>query len=198
MIKIGLFPGTFNPIHTGHLILAEVVRSEYNLDKILFIPSNVPPHRDKDIASAMHRYNMVKLSCEDYELFDHSDIEITREGPSYTYDTLKELKENYRDSEYLSLIIGVDALSQLHTWNNAQDIVDITKFLILNRPGNPSIEECIKQTNLQNVKYDVVKAPLLEISSTMVRDNILKDKSIKFLVAEKVKGYIESHGLYRK
>jgi nicotinate-nucleotide adenylyltransferase len=197
-MELAIFPGTFNPIHIAHLILAETTRQQFDLDKILFIPSNIPPHRNDNIASARDRYNMVKLACEDHEKFEVSDIEIMRFGPSYTYETVREVKKIYNERNQLYLIIGADALNQLHTWNFARELADNVIFLVLNRPGNPPIDTCVLNTMLTNITYQEIKAPLLEISSTYVRDKISKRKSIKFLVTDKVKDYIENHGLYRK
>ena len=197
-MKIALFPGTFNPIHIAHLILADTARCQCNIDKIFFITSNIPPHRNKNIAEAEHRHEMVKRSCSSSEYFEASDIELRRGGTSYTYDTLIRAKEVYPNLDKLYMIIGADAISQLHTWHNAQKIADITHFLIAPRPDNPEVSCCLNKTGLKNFQYEIIKSPLLDISSTLVRDNIARGNSIKFLVLDSVKEYLEDQCLYRK
>ncbi|MEW5821558.1 MAG: nicotinate-nucleotide adenylyltransferase [Cyanobacteriota bacterium] len=197
-MKLAIFPGTFNPIHIAHLLLAETARYQFNLDLIYFIPSNIPPHRHTGIADARHRFNMVDLSCQNNPFFKPSEIELKREGPSYTYDTLIKAKEVYPDLDELFMIIGADAIRQLHTWHNCQNIVDITHFLVANRPDNPDIKQCLQETNLNNFKISIINSPLMEISSTLVRANITRGYSIKFLVDDLVREYIHQNDLYRE
>lgn len=196
-MKIALFPGTFNPIHIAHLIIAEQARDQLGLDKVLLIPSNIPPHREGNIASAYHRLEMVKKVCLEHKYFEASDIEVKRNGPSYTFDTISELHLNYPNCETLYMIIGADALNQLHTWNNCQGIVDTVTFLILSRPGSPDISNCVTNTGLKNFKYEIIQAPQLQISSTLIRDKIAVGRSIKFLVLDSVMEYIDNNELYR-
>lgn len=197
-MKLAIFPGTFNPIHIAHLIMAENAREQCNLDKVVFITANIPPHRDKDIAPAKHRHRMVELSCAENEFFEASDIELHRDGPSYTYDTLVEIKTSFPEITTPYVIIGTDAIAQLHTWNNAQDIVDMSHFLITYRPGYPPIEDCLQKTGLLNFNYKTINSPLLEISSTLIRANMSNRGSIKYLVLDSVREYIEKNGLYRE
>lgn len=197
-MKVAIFPGTFNPIHIAHLIIAENARDQCGIDKVLFITSNIPPHRTENIAKAKHRHVMVQLSCEGYEFFEPSDIEINREGPSYTYETLISIKQLYSKLEKLYLIIGSDAISQLNTWNYAQEIVDITNFLVIPRPGTQDVNCCLKQTGLSNFKCEIIKSPLMNISSTLIRDKIYNEQSIKFLVLDSVRKYIYENNLYGK
>lgn len=197
-MNIAIFPGTFNPIHVAHLMLAEIARCQFNLDKVIFITSFIPPHRNKEIAGACYRHEMVKLCCLENSFFEASEIELTRKGPSYTYDTVVEAQKVYTKADKIFMVIGADAVRQLHTWHNNQDLVDRTHFLIAARPGDPDIKSCLTETGLKGFQYEVINAPLLEISSTLVRNRIHNGQSIKYLVTDKVCEYIKSNGLYKE
>lgn len=197
-MKLILFPGTFNPIHIAHLLLAETALSQFSADKVVFITSNIPPHRDKEIANARHRHEMVLLSCHHNNKFEASNIELIRKGPSYTYETLIEIREFYPQATELNMIIGADAVRQLHTWHNNQLIVNMTNFLIASRPDSPNIDQCIKETNLENFNYHIIDSPLMDISSTLIRNNIARKRSVKYLVTDPVEEYIYTNDLYRR
>ena len=197
-MKLILFPGTFNPIHIAHLIIAETALSTFKADKVVFVTSNIPPHRDTDIANSRQRHEMVLLSCQHNNKFEASNVELIRKGPSYTYETLIEIREFYPEATEINMIIGADAVRQLHTWHNNQLIVNMTKFYIASRPDNPYIDECIKETNLKNFNYNIIDSPLMNISSTLIRNNIAKNRSIKYLVTDPVEEYIYQNDLYRK
>jgi nicotinate-nucleotide adenylyltransferase len=197
-MKLAIFPGTFNPVHIAHLIIAESAWSQCRLDKVLFVTSCIPPHRSENIAPASERHEMVELCCSENDHFEVSTIEIDRKGPSYTYKTVENVRQIYNITDRLYFLIGADAIGQLHTWHEAQQIVDSVHFLVFSRPGQPDIKECIASTGLKNFKYDVIEAPLLEISSTLIRNNISSGKSIKFLVLDNVRNYIETHNLYKE
>lgn len=198
-MKIGLMGGTFNPIHMGHLIISEFLRVTFPLDKVIFIPSGNPPHKNNDIAESNHRMSMVNLATSQNPFFEVSSIELKRAGKSYTIDTIKEIKDIYPNDE-LYFIIGSDSLLDLTSWKDFESLISKTNFLIYGRPENTEesilnkIDELTKKYN-SNIIY--IKGPLIEISSTSIRDMIKNEKSIKYLVTEEVEKYIYKNNLYK-
>jgi nicotinate-nucleotide adenylyltransferase len=198
-MKIGLMGGTFNPIHLGHLIITEFIRINLSLDKVIFIPSGNPPHKDLDeIISAKHRYNMALLAVDSNPHFQISLSEINRRGISYTVDTIREFIENFPNDE-LFFIIGADSLNELTKWKEFILLFKITNFIAIGRPGI-SKEDCLNKINelhdKYNVNIDYIDGPLIEISSTDIRQRVSKDKSIKYLVPETIEEYIKVNNLY--
>lgn len=199
MQRIGILGGTFNPLHLGHLIAAQEVLNKINLDRIVFIPSGDPPHKRKeDLASAKDRYEMVKLSIEDNKYFDISDIEIKRQGKTYTYDTLKELHKIYYGNS-IHFIIGYDAFRDIDSWMNIDEVFKLANFIVVNRGQSKDelLEEAKKKEIKYNTKIDIVNIPNIEISSTNIRDRVNENKSINYLVCDRVREYIFKKGLYR-
>jgi nicotinate-nucleotide adenylyltransferase len=190
MEKIAILGGSFNPIHIGHLILANTVCEEFNLDKIIFVPCYIQPLKsNEDFASAEDRLAMIKLAIQNNPKFELSDIEIKRKGKSYTVDTLKYFKQKYDD---LYFVIGADNIKDFHRWKEPDTILKLAKLIVTNRGG---IEKKIPQ-RLRGKKIFVCKIPDIEISSTLIRNNIRSNKSIKYLVPEKVEKYIIKNKLY--
>lgn len=199
MQSIGIMGGTFNPIHMGHLIAAQEVLNEMNIDRIIFIPTGDPPHKNKvEVIPATDRYEMVKLAVKSNEEFEVSNIEIKRAGKTYSYDTLKELHNIYYGTQFY-FIIGFDTLKEIDTWKNIDDVCRMTNFIVVNR-GNNS-KEIIEEIKIKEEKYKckfiLVKIPDIEISSTDIRNRIKKNKSIKYLVTDEVEEYIKKKGLYK-
>lgn len=198
-MKIGLMGGTFNPIHMGHLIISEFLRITFPLDKVIFIPSGNPPHKNNDIAESNHRMAMVNLATSQNPFFEVSSIELKRTGKSYTIDTIKEIKDIYPNDQ-LYFIIGSDSLLDLTSWKDFESLISKTNFLICGRPENTEesilnkIDELTKEYN-SNIIY--IKGPLIEISSTLIRDRIKDQKSIKYLVTGEVEEYIYKNNLYK-
>jgi nicotinate-nucleotide adenylyltransferase len=198
MQKIGIFGGSFNPIHIGHLIAAQETLDAMKLDKVIFIPAGNPPHKSqRNLAAAEDRYDMVKLAIQNNPGFEISSMEMERSGKTYSFDTLKELKEQCKDID-MHFIIGFDTLKELHTWRNIQGIFDIVSFVVVNR-GNEALE--IKQWIEDRVRtyggtIEYVPIPDIEISSTDIRHRIQDGRSIKYLVPDTVEQYIKSRGLY--
>ena len=193
-MKIGLLGGTFNPIHNGHLGNAEIIKENFNLDKVLFIPSKYPVHKNLEgNVSSEDRYNMVKLAINDNKYFEASRIEIDREGESYFIITIKQLLDIYKDSE-LYLIIGADAFNEINIWKESKEILKTVSFIIMRRSGHESINrKLIKMA--KDVKF--ANNPLIEISSSEIRKNIRNNKSIKYLIPGKVEEYIIKKELYK-
>ncbi|HZW37895.1 MAG TPA: nicotinate-nucleotide adenylyltransferase [Ignavibacteriaceae bacterium] len=191
MSKIGVYGGTFDPIHNGHLITAQAVREIRNLDKIIFIPAFVSPHKLNVISSSNeHRLNMINLAIEGVDYLECSDMEIKRKDISYTIDTLTELKKSYKEIE---LIIGYDNLFKFDTWKNPQEIVKLVKLVVLKRK---SIITGI--TNQYFDKAEFVDTPIIEISGTSIRERVKNNMPIDFLVPDKVKQYIYKNNLYKE
>lgn len=188
-MKIGILGGTFNPVHIGHLILAEEVREKLNLDKVIFVPAYLPPHKNNpDIARPEHRYKMTGLAISANRYFSVSDIEIKRKGRSYTIDTLREFKKVYpKDSLYF--ITGSDLLKYLSKWKDLKDVIRMVKFIVATRPGYPlaKIPAYIKTIGIRAV----------DISGFEVRQCIKRGKSFRYLVPEAVFGYIKRNRLYK-
>ena len=192
-MRIGLFGGTFNPVHYGHLILAEEARVKMKLNKIFFIPTGIPPHKTSILlAGKLHRMNIVKLAIKDNKYFSLSDYEIKKSTPSYTYQTIEYFKKLYPADE-LYFIIGADMLKQIHTWKKGIKILDYCKFIVGLRPkfSIKSISKSIYQ------KVIFIRIPYVDISSTNLRDRVKNSQSIKYLTPEPVIDYIIRHKLYR-
>lgn len=199
MKSIGIMGGTFNPIHIGHLILAQEVREKMNLDNIIFIPAGNPPHKQiNDIVGAAHRLEMVRLAVENNEKFYVSDIEIERVGKTYTYDTLIELHKMYFGNK-IYFIIGYDTLKELNTWRKISEVCKLCSFIVVNRNNDYSEmnEEIEKKKSEYDAQIHVVNIPNIEISSTNIREKLLLNKSIKYIVPDNVLNYIYKNGLYR-
>ncbi len=199
-MKIGICGGTFDPVHVGHLAIAELVREEFALDKVLFIPSGKPPHKDLDsVTDPVHRLNMVQCAVSTNPNFEAVSIEIQRRGYTYTVDTLKQLHELYPNGTEFYYIIGADVVMDLLKWKNAEEVFTLTSFIALMRPGFNDEEFKTRLTYLKS-KYNVnitgFEAPLIEISSTFIRDRIKSGKSVKYFTTEPVERYIKDNKLY--
>lgn len=199
MKKYGIFGGSFNPIHYGHLMICEYIKEEMGLDKVIFIPTGNPPHKELDL-SAKDRYEMVRLAISPNPDFEISDIETTRVKKSYTVDTIRELKKIYKE-EKLYFLIGLDSLFQLKTWMKIGDLSQEIEFVVALRPGYLDREEVNKEIDFLRenfgTKVNLIKTPLYEISSTDLRDRIREGKSLRYLIPKKVLDYIEESGFYK-
>lgn len=186
--KIGLLGGTFNPPHLGHLIIAEQVRNQLDLEKIHFLPSAEPPHKNKKATiDASHRLAMLKEAVTDNSRFAIEEAELKRGGKSFTYDTIVALKKNNPDVDYY-FIIGADMVQDLKNWYKIDELVKLVQFVAVNRPYY-SLE-----TTYSVIGVDV---PNIDISSTLIRQKVKNDCSIRYLVPTEVENYIESKGLYK-
>lgn len=198
--KIGLMGGTFNPIHIGHLVMAEETRKSFNLDKILFIPTGTPPHKTiKEQVSAEDRYIMTLLATASNEYFEVIDLETKRKGTSYTIDTIRELKDIYIDSEFY-FITGADAILEIETWKDTEELLGICKFIAATRPGFNvnELKSGIKELeNKYNRQISSLTIAPLDISSTDIRKRLKSGKTIKYMVPDSVINYINKKQLYR-
>lgn len=188
----GLFGGTFDPIHHGHLISAQYVAETCELDQVLFIPTGNPPHRETPKTPAACRLNMVKDSIEDHPWFDISTIEIDRKGPCYTVHTIQELTEKLPDHEF-NLIIGEDELISFTEWKNWQEILEHTTLLAMTRPGfnKKNIPGPVKE------HVELLSGPQIEISGKKIRQRVRDNQPIHYLVPPVVRQRIKKENLYR-
>jgi nicotinate-nucleotide adenylyltransferase len=192
-MKIAIMGGTFNPIHNAHLLSAEQVRDGVGYDKILFIPSARPPHKEpRDIIDPEHRYRMVRLAIEDNPDFEVSRIELDRIGASYAIQTIKELRASYGEGCELSWIIGADSLIEFTIWKDFDELLGICHFIATTRPNY-----CIDKA-LPNIHNRVQIFPItgLDISASEIRERIREGRSIRYLVPKAVEDYIYQHKLY--
>lgn len=197
--KIGIMGGTFDPIHNGHLILAEYSRIAFDLEKVIFIPTGRPPHKvEKQISSINYRYDMTLLAISTNPYFYLSPMEIQRQGTTYTIDTIMDLQKQHEDVEFY-FILGADSFNQIHKWKDSDKLLSLCKFIVAKRPDadNQKLGEKIEKLN-QSYKgsFYILEAPLIDISSTKVRNRIKTKSSIKYLVPETVELYIEKNKLY--
>ena len=196
--SLGILGGTFDPIHMGHLRMAEHVFQRMELENILFIPAYVPPHKlGQDFAPAQDRYAMTKLAIADNPHFTVSDMELQRTGVSYTIDTIRQLHEQCGDME-LHFIIGADSVAQLHTWHNIEEMLELTRFVAVWRPGyEDAMEEFVRHLGLHaKERVLLLDTPVYDISSTEIRTRIRQGASLAGLVPDTVEKYIYEHGLY--
>jgi nicotinate-nucleotide adenylyltransferase len=193
-MRIGVFGGTFNPPHIGHLIVAESAKEALSLDTVLFIPCASPPHKSsRSLADAECRLEMVKLAISGNSSFQASDIEIQRGGRSYTIDTLRALTAMYPRAQ-LYLLIGIDNLLELHTWKEPHEIFGLAEVVSVNRPGFEPAD--VRKDYLRRVTS--LRYPNIDISSSEIRRKAKMGKSIKYLVPSAVESYILKHGAYRE
>lgn len=196
--RIGIMGGTFDPIHVGHLVTADFVMQQLNLEKVVFIPAGIPPHKvQANMASAKDRYNMTVLATSDNPSFTVSDIEIRRKGISYTIDTLKEMNERYFNAE-LYFIVGTDAVAEIPSWEKASGLLEYCCFVAATRPGFASSVEKSIEFFGERARDKIIRldTPELEISSTDIRNRVRQKRSFKYIVPASVELYIKKEGLY--
>jgi nicotinate-nucleotide adenylyltransferase len=191
-MKVGLFFGSFNPIHSGHLILASTVCEEANLDSIWFVVSPQNPFKEKKtLLHEFDRFDLVQKAIEDDSRFAVSDVEFHMPKPSYTVDTLVRLTERFPNYDF-HLIMGEDNLSSFHKWKNYQELLKMVSILYYPR----ETKKLIKEEILQSAKIKKVNAAFMQISSTYIRNKIKRKKSVRYLVPEKVAKLIIEKGFY--
>ena len=191
-MKIGILGGTFDPIHCGHLQLAQNARVQFSLDKVIFVPAYKPPHKQEFLprASAADRYEMVRLALEGKPFFELSDCELMRKGISYTCDTLDEFEKKYPYSTFF-LILGKDAFEGIDTWHFAAELKKKVRFLVAKRGAG---EICASE----GARVDQIRMPLCPVSASGIREAIQQGKNVDEHVPPKVLQFIHTHALYRK
>lgn len=197
---IGLMGGTFNPIHYGHLIMCEGIREEFSMEKVIFIPAKIPPHKaNTKITEAYDRLKMVRLAIADNPFFEASDLEMKRDGASYTVDTLKSFKELYGSQKDLGLIVGADSLVQIETWKNFNEIFKLALIIVASRPDTHenSLDNTIIKLSCQfGAKIHKYSGKAMNYSSTDIRNRVAEGLSIKYHVPPAVEAYIQRNRLY--
>jgi len=184
-MRIGILGGSFDPIHHGHLILARAAKEELRLDRVLFIPANKSPHKtDSRPATAEDRLKMVELAIAGEEGFGASDIELRRPAPSYTVDTIRELRNSHPQDEFV-LLIGADNVATFETWREPDEIRRLARIAVLDRAGSAAAHD-----------WPVVQR-LVDVSSTDIRSRVAAGRSIRYLTPDAVCDYIHGHRLYR-
>jgi nicotinate-nucleotide adenylyltransferase len=198
-LRIGLMGGTFDPIHWGHLILAEQARAQFGLAKVLFVTAAEPPHKlGEPMTDARHRLEMTRLAIADNEHFECSTIEMDRPGPSYTIDTVKQILESYGSETSVYVLLGTDEGRDLMKWREPYEIQRLAKIVVANRPGMP-VSEVIGSLPEDFAKGIVpLVMPGVDISSTDLRERVRSGRSIRYLVPRQVEDYIHQEGLYRE
>lgn len=200
--RIGIMGGSFDPVHVGHLIIAQDAVERLELSEVVFIPAAIPPHKQHiQQVGAEHRLEMLKLATEADIRFSVSDIELQRGGVSYTVDTLRELQEARPDADWV-LIVGSDNLVDLHNWYKIDELLDLCEIATFLRPGESSLEMIASKVMLpesrkESLLRNVVEAHLIEVSSTEIRMRVAEGLSVRYLVPPEVEMYMFEHGLYR-
>ena len=215
-MKAGLFGGTFNPFHNGHIEIIQYVKDRYGLNKIFLIPSATPPHKpDINLAPANDRFEMVSQSLQDHENFFVSDKELIREGPSFTIDTINEFKKEYGRNTHFSLLMGSDAFLDITTWKNKDKIFETIRIIIMLRGHWENYDAIVsfideniskgyffnEQDNTFSHKKKrgilICRVPKINISSTMIRERVKNNEPIKNFVPANIEKIIRTKDLYK-
>jgi len=212
--RLGILGGTFDPIHYGHLRLAEEVGESLNLEHIYLIPAALPPHKGhKTVSPFHHRLEMTRVASAESPLLKVLDLEGRRQGFSYSIETLKAFHAMFQPDLDLHFVLGMDAFLEIETWKDFRSLFSYAHFVVIKRPGFPSdiLESFLPTLGVSFEKsgqgnrflspsgYEVIsmEAPLMDISSTRIREKVADGKSVRFLVPEAVRSYIKNNGLYR-
>ncbi len=211
--RIGILGGTFNPIHTGHLKAAEIVIKRFDLDKILFIPSYIPPHKkNTHVISPLHRWNMVRIALDGYSGFEPSPIEIEAKEKSYSIITLNKIKNSYPESQIL-FILGIDAFLEIDIWKDYKELLESCSFIVMSRPGFKleqakniiggryrkrmiEVKSNVKEEEIKGYDFFLLHMNSLDIASSEIRRKIKKGESIQGMVPDEVEKYIKENKLY--
>jgi nicotinate-nucleotide adenylyltransferase len=189
---ICIFGGAFDPIHIGHLLIAEDVRVMRNLAGILFVPCNLPPTKEKTEAGPEDRLEMVRLGVKDNPFFEASDIEVKRRGVSYTVETLRDIRQSFDCEREVYLLMGMDQLSAIESWREPEEIVSMCRILAVRRPGFKDSEIPAELAG----SVEILETRQLEISSTEIRKRLSLGESVRYMLTDAVLEYILLHGLY--
>ncbi len=198
-MKLGIFGGTFDPIHNGHLVIAEHVRVTMGLERVLFIPAGQPWFKvNRTVTEARHRLEMVKLAVAPNPKFEVSDIEVRREGPTYTIDTLTELRETMGEGVEFFVILGTDALNELHRWRAPGEVLDMATIVGVARPEADVVDREALESIRGGASEEIVlvDGPRVDISAVSVRQRMVDGLQVGGLIPQVVHSYIERHGLY--
>jgi len=215
--RIGVFGGTFDPPHLGHLLLAETIREQFKLDEVLFVPCNEPPHKDRDdLTAATHRYAMVVAATLHNPAFTPAAVEVNRPGKSYSIDTVRALAADYGPDTELYFVAGLDSMLQIDSWHEPEALLDSCHVVVVSRPGNSfeklrdvlperCHERIVDASGGQDVSGEtnglriyLSDAVYLALSSTEIRQRVRSGQGIRYRVTPEVERYIKSHELYQE
>ncbi len=203
--QLALFGGTFDPVHFGHLITARAVREQCGFERITLVPAGSSPHKESPQAAGSHRLAMLELAVGGDPVFDISRVDLDRTGPSYTFDTLTALRREHGADVELRWIIGADMLEGLSAWRRAGEVLGMVQIIVAARPPwwerIPAILADLRgqfdPEQVRRVEESMASTPLIDIASSTVRRRVAEGRSVRYLVPESVRSYIEEHGLYR-
>ncbi len=196
--RLGILGGSFNPIHNAHLAMAQSAMGACDLDRVLFLPAGNPPHKRSGLADKWDRLRMTELAVEGYPRFAACDLEVRREGITYTVDTLRDLRGRWPGAS-LWYIVGADTLMELHTWLEADEVFALTHFIVCTRPGwrEEAEEECANQLRARGAAIWILRTPGIDISSTKIRQSLEQDGTVaQAFMPPEVWSYLRSHRLY--
>jgi len=200
-MQVGIFGGTFDPIHLGHLILVEQCRDQAKLDQVLFIPAASPPHKQQQSLTPFdRRVEMLSLAISGHAAFRIDELEKERTGPSYTVDTLTQL-QSQRPGDSFHFILGSDSLQDLPMWYQPKRILELATLIVMVRADWPPFSEkqlrdALKLEDAFALRYQIVEAPLITISSRDIRRRIADGRSVRYMLPRAVEAYIQEKGLY--
>ncbi len=194
MQRIGVMGGTFDPVHHGHLVAASEVAFAFELDEVVFVPTGAPWQKsDREISLAEDRYLMTVIATATDPRFTVSRVDIDRKGPTFTLDTLRDLRVSYPDSDEFYFITGADALAQLLTWRDVEELYALAHFVGVTRPGH-----ALTDPGLPAGEVSLIEIPALAISSTDIRERVAAGRPVDYLVPEGVARYVSKRKLYRQ
>lgn len=197
-MRVGVLGGTFDPIHIGHLVAAEEVRAQLRLDRVVFVPAGLPPHKlTEHVSSVAHRLAMVKLAIASNPYFTVSRVDIDRFGPCYTVDTIELLRDEWGGNIELYFILGSDSLADIVTWHQPERLIRLCRLAVMERPGyRVDVEELERLLPGITSRIHFINSPQLDISSTDIQKRVRQGLPIKYQVPEAVEDYIYEHELY--
>ncbi len=202
-MRVGLLGGSFDPVHYGHLLLAECAHEQWSLDEVWFVPSARPPHKQEQVlAPGKMRAEMLELATAGHKAFRVWKCELERGGVSYTVDTLRQLRQE-RPEATVFLILGADMLADLPNWRESAEICRLADPLVAHRPGSPEpdfeqLRPIVSPERLAEIRHHLIEMPLVEFSSSDIRRRVARGQSIRFRTPRAVEEYIACHGLYRQ
>ncbi len=197
-MRLGVLGGTFDPVHVGHLLLAEEARERLGLEQVLFVPAGQPWRKaGKRISKAADRLAMLRLAAEDNPAFEVSDLEVSRLGPSYTGETLASIRAEHKDAE-IFFIMGEDALADLPNWRDPDRIVELAILAVARRPSDSPEDRDLELMAIAPGREVWLSMPRIDISSSEIRERVQKGRSVRYRVPDAVEAYMREHKLYRE
>lgn len=198
--RVGIFGGSFNPLHQGHLIVAEFAAETIGLERVLFAPVVHPPHRDGKLLMAIeHRLAMIETAINDNDRFQLTLVDVERPGPHYSVDTVQIIQDQYPGSQ-LYFVMGGDSFKSFPSWHAPDEIVEYCRLAVMRRPSSKPVQPSMHQAAMPNLheRVDMIEAPPIGISATRVREQLGIGKSVRYLVPDRVLTYIHANNLYQE